>query len=83
MRLVPSRCLHKSHPVTHHAGPPDEPKSKATYLIYQSCGSIPQFHVVDEEDPAKMWSILEDLFSGLTKTYQSISQSTYQAVELR
>ena len=38
---------------------------KATHLIYQSCATIPQSHIAHEKDPAKMWSILEDLYSRI------------------
>ena len=30
-------------------------------------GTIPQSHIADEEDPAKMWSILDDLFSRVNE----------------
>ena len=36
---------------------------KAAFLIYQSCTSTPQSYIANEKDPAKMWSILEDLYS--------------------
>ena len=38
---------------------------KAAHLIYQSCPTIPQSHIVHEKDSAKMWSILEDLYSRI------------------
>ena len=36
---------------------------KAAYLIYQSCTTLPQSYIAHEKDPAKMWSILERLYS--------------------
>lgn len=36
---------------------------KAAYLIYQSCTSHPQSYIAHETDPAKMWTILEKLYS--------------------
>ena len=45
----------------------EQRSSKAAYLIYQSCSAIPQSHIADEEDPATMWSILEDLFSRVNE----------------
>ena len=36
---------------------------KATFLIYQSCTPTPQSYIANEKDPARMWSILEDLYS--------------------
>ena len=38
---------------------------KAAYLIYQSCTATPQSHIAHEKDPARMWSILEDLYSQI------------------
>ena len=36
---------------------------KAAFLIYQSCTPTPQSYIANERDPARMWSILEDLYS--------------------
>ena len=36
---------------------------KAAFLIYQSCTPTPQSYIANEKDPARMWSILEDLYS--------------------
>ena len=36
---------------------------KATYLIYQSCSTLPQSYIAHEKDPARMWTILENLYS--------------------
>ena len=38
---------------------------KAAYLIYQSCTSLPQSYIAHEKNPAKMWSILKDLYSRI------------------
>ena len=38
---------------------------KAAHVIYQSCTTIPQSHITYEKNPAKMWSILEDLYSRI------------------
>ena len=36
---------------------------KAAFLIYQSCTPTPQSYLANEKDFARMWSILEDLYS--------------------
>ena len=36
---------------------------KAAFLIYQSCTPTPQSYIANEKYPARMWSILEDLYS--------------------
>ena len=36
---------------------------KAAFLIYQSCTPIPQSYIANKRNPARMWSILKDLYS--------------------
>ena len=45
----------------------EQRSSKAAYLLYQSCSTIPQSHIADEDDPATIWSTLQDLFSRVNE----------------
>ena len=63
-RTRTTRSPSLQHPLTEAK---EQRSSKAAYLIYQSCSTIPQSHIADEDDPTTMWNTQEDLFSRVNE----------------